>query len=111
MLMPLLRRALLAAMLSIVLLAPDALAQKKTVYAITINSADEKGVFRRSLPETEFDLIELVEKGHPDRLESACRRCVRCDVLLISGHFDNGTEFYSGRPDAPESLAPNCFSK
>ena len=104
MLTPLLRRALLATTLSIVLSAPDALAQKKTVCAITINSADEKEVFRRSLPEAEFDFVELVEKGHPDWLESACSKRVRCDVLLISGHFDDGTEFYSGRPDAPESL-------
>ena len=37
-------------------------------------------------------------------LASACHKGVRCDVLLISGHFDDGTEFYSDRLGARESL-------
>jgi hypothetical protein len=40
-------------------------------------------------------VVELVERGRPDWLESACRRGVVCDALVISGHFDNGTEFYT----------------
>jgi len=84
--------------------AHDVRADKKTVCTITVNSPDEKEVFRRSLPQDEYQFVELVEKGRPDWLASACRKGVRCDVLLISGHFDDGTEFYSDRLDARESL-------
>lgn len=83
---------------------PDARADKKTVCTITVNSADEKDVFRRSLPQSDFQFVELMERGRPDWLASACHKDVRCDVLIISGHFDDGTEFYSDRLGARESL-------
>jgi hypothetical protein len=82
----------------------DVRADKKTVCTITVNSPDEKEIFRRSLPQDDFQFVELVERGRPDWLASACRKEVRCDVLLISGHFDDGTEFYSDRLDVRESL-------
>ncbi|MEO8346073.1 MAG: hypothetical protein ABI607_10285, partial [Betaproteobacteria bacterium] len=82
----------------------DARADKSTVCTITVNSPDEKEVLRRSLPEDQFQFVELVEPGRPDWLQTACRRKTQCDVLVISGHFDAGTEFYSGRVDARESL-------
>ena len=78
----------------------EARADKKTVCTITVNSPDEREMFRRSLPADDFDFVELVERGRPDWLTSACRKGVRCDALLISGHFDGGTEFYSDRLDA-----------
>ncbi|MEO8187918.1 MAG: hypothetical protein ABI580_11210 [Burkholderiaceae bacterium] len=84
--------------------AHDVRADKKTVCTITVNSSDEKDMFRRNLSRDEFQFVELVESGRPDWLESACRKGVRCDVLLISGHFDGGTEFYSDRLDAREYL-------
>jgi hypothetical protein len=61
-------------------------------------------MFRRSLPADKYQFVELVERGRPDWLASACHAGVRCDVLLISGHFDGGDEFYSDRLDARESL-------
>jgi hypothetical protein len=82
----------------------DAKADRKTVCTITVNSPDEKDIFRRNLPQDDFQFVELVERGRSDWLESACRRGIRCDVLLISGHFDGGTEFYSDRLDATEFL-------
>lgn len=85
-------------------LVRDAQASRKTVCTITVNSPDEKQVFRRYLPPDEYDFVELVERGRPDWLASACQRGVRCDMLLISGHFDGGDEFYSDRVDARESL-------
>jgi hypothetical protein len=94
---------LLAAFL-VAVWAHDARADKKTVCTITVNSPDEKEIFRRSLPQDGFQFVELVERDRPDWLESACRKGVRCDVLLISGHFDGGTEFYSDRLDAREFL-------
>ena len=83
----------------------DARADKKTVCSITVNSPDEREMFQRSLPRDEFEFVELVERGRPDWLESACRKGVRCDMLIISGHFDDGTQFYSDRLDAREFLA------
>jgi hypothetical protein len=37
-------------------------------------------------------------------LESACRQGVRCDVLVISGHYDGGNEFFPDRLEADEFL-------
>src|SRR5438552_8808481 len=82
----------------------DAHADKKTVCTITVNSADEKAAFRRSLPTDKFQFVELVERGRPDWLASACRQKIRCDVLVISGHYDGGNEFFSEHVDAHEFL-------
>ena len=73
----------------------DTLAAKRTVCTITVNSANEKEAFRRYLPDDEYQFVELVERGRPDWLASACRQGVHCDLLVISGHFDGSTEFYS----------------
>src|SRR6266704_3455198 len=75
----------------------DAEAAKRTVCTITVNSPNEKEMFRQRLPEDQYEFVELVERGRPDWLASACRQGVRCDLLVISGHFDGGTEFYSDR--------------
>ena len=70
---------------------------------ITVNSPDEREQFRRYLPEDRFQFVELVERGRPDWLASACRQRIQCDVLLVSGHFA-GTEFYSSSFEVNESL-------
>ena len=80
-----------------------AAAGKTTVCTITVNSPDEREAFKRHLPVDDYEFVELVEKGRPDWLRSSCQKQVQCDVLLISGHFA-GTEFYSSRVDADESL-------
>jgi hypothetical protein len=79
-------------------------AQKKTVCTVTVNSADEKEAFRKALGPGQYDFVELVEHGRSDWLESACRTGVRCDVLIISGHYDGGNEFFSDRTEAREYL-------
>ena len=84
--------------------APIVHAEKKTVCSITVNSADEKETFRRYLPPDKYQFVELVERGRPDWLESACRQGVRCDVLVISGHYDGGNEFFPDRLEADEFL-------
>src|SRR5438105_8416284 len=84
--------------------AHDADADKKTVCSITVNSSDEKETFRRNLPPDKFQFVELVERGRPDWLESACRQGIRCDVLVISGHYDGGNEFFPDRLEASEFL-------
>ena len=82
----------------------DAYAEKKTVCSITVNSPDEKEAFRRSLPPDKYQFVELVEHGRSDWLESACRQGVRCDILVISGHYDGGNEFFSDKLAAREFL-------
>ena len=84
--------------------ARDAEADRNTVCSITVNSPDEQAAFRRSLPPDKFQFVELVERGRADWLESACRRQIRCDVLVISGHYDGGNEFFSDRAETNEFL-------
>ena len=84
--------------------SPAASAAPKTVCTVTINSSDEKDAFQRHLPRGEYEFVELVQRGRPDWLESARRRGITCDALIISGHFDDGTEFYTDRFDDREFL-------
>lgn len=86
-------------------LSSAAVAAPKTVCTITVNSPDERESFRRHLPPGEYQFVELVERGRPDWLASACQQRVQCDALVISGHFDGGDEFYTDRHDASEYLA------
>jgi hypothetical protein len=101
-----LRRGTSAALLACVAAASPfaALAEPKTVCTVTINSPDEKETFQRHLPRDQYRFVELVQRGQRDWLASACRRGVTCDALIISGHFDDGTEFYTDRFDNREFL-------
>jgi len=100
------RRMLLeaAAALALVWSPPLAAADKQTVCTITVNSADEKQAFQRYLPESKYRFVELVERGRPDWLASACRARVQCDVLIVSGHYDGGNEFFSDQLESSEFL-------
>ena len=80
-------------------------AATRTVCTITVNSPDERESFRRHLPPGDYRFVELVERGRPDWLASACQQKVQCDALIISGHFDGGTEFYTDRHDNSEYLS------
>ena len=82
----------------------QSLGATRTVCTITVNSADEKDVFRRYLPAAKYKFVELVEKGRPDWLASACQAGVSCDVLIISGHYDGGNEFFSDQLASHEFL-------
>jgi hypothetical protein len=88
---------------------PALAAGQQTVCTITVNSSDEKEAFRHYLPADKFRFVELVERGRPDWLESARRKGVRCDILVISGHYDGGdyaggNEFFSEHVDSREYL-------
>jgi hypothetical protein len=90
--------------------APSFAATKQTVCTVTVNSPDEKEAFRRHLPADRFRFVELVERGRPDWLASARLRGIRCDFLVISGHYDGGdyaggNEFFSEHPEAREFLS------
>ncbi len=78
--------------------------RKQTVCTITVNSADEKETFRRWLPASRYDFVELVERGRSDWLTRSCRAGVRCDILVVSGHFDGANEFFSDQLEVREYL-------
>ncbi len=80
--------------------APD----KRTVCTITVNSPDEQAAMRRHLPERDYKFVNLVEHGRADWLATACLQQIRCDVLVVSGHF-NGTDFYTTRLDVNDHLS------
>ncbi|HMA08953.1 MAG TPA: hypothetical protein VKP68_13860 [Ramlibacter sp.] len=79
-------------------------AEMQTVCTITVNSADEQESFRRFLPASKYRFVELVERHRPDWLASACQQRVSCDVLVISGHYGAGNEFFSDALEAREFL-------
>lgn len=81
-----------------------AAAPPRTVCTITINSPDERDVMRQQLPPDEYRFVELVKPGQPDWWAQACRSGVSCDALVISGHFDDGIEFYPDRFENRERL-------
>ncbi len=83
---------------------PIAAAEMQTVCTITINSIDEREAFRHYLPAANYQFVELVERDRPDWLASACQAGIACDVLIISGHYDGGNEFFSDRLEAREFL-------
>ena len=84
---------------TLALAAVAALASPRTVCTITVNSSDEKQTIASRLPKGDFRFVELLEKGRPDWLRSACTRNVHCDVLVVSGHFNAGDDFYSDQVD------------
>jgi hypothetical protein len=99
-------RSVVAALVAFAIaIAPgtDANAATRTVCTITVNSDDERNAFRQHLPRGDYQFVELVERGRSDWLASACRKGVRCDILVISGHF-NGSDFFSDQLDASEFL-------
>ena len=67
-----------------------------TVCSITINSDDEIKAFKKHLPGSAFEFVELtdfartpsgdVENGW---FSKACESGVQCDLLVLSGHFGN----------------------
>src|SRR5512140_2407105 len=79
-------------------------AEMQTVCSSTVNSADEQESFRRFLPASKYRFVELVERHRPDWLASACQQRVSCDVLVISGHYGAGNEFFSDALEAREFL-------
>jgi hypothetical protein len=84
--------------------APFAVAGKKTICTITVNSPDEREAMRARLPKGDYEFVELVEKGRPEWLRSACERKAQCDALVISGHFNAGEDFYSDKIESREHL-------
>ena len=98
------RALLIAVAFACACASPAARAEPRTVCTITVNSADEKEAFRQRLPPDRYRFVELVEKGRGDWLRSSCASAIRCDVLVVSGHFNAGDTFYSDRLGVDEHL-------
>ncbi|RYZ71157.1 MAG: hypothetical protein EOP05_12370, partial [Proteobacteria bacterium] len=73
--------------------AGQSTSSKRTVCTVTINSDHEKKTFQTHLPAKDFKFVELTEIGkqpgesNDDWFKKACRSNVKCDVLVVSGHF------------------------
>lgn len=68
---------------------------KFTICAMTINSDDEKKIFQAQAaknPKKFNPVVELTDFGGSDWFAKACSSGIRCDQLVISGHF--GGEFF-----------------
>lgn len=72
--------------------------QKQTVCSITVNSFDERDIFRANLDPNRFNWIELLPERETSAnarfivrddhwMKRACAAKIRCDVLVVSGHF------------------------
>lgn len=68
---------------------------KKTFCSITLNSSDERDLFRQHLDPAEWNFQELVPEAQPHNrvkeknhwLKQSCEKGLQCDVLVVSGHF------------------------
>lgn len=86
---------LLSALLfsQIALAIPQLDSNKATVCAMTLNSDEERAIFEAEIKKHPNDynpIVELTDFGGRDWYEKACQSGIKCDQLLISGHFSNG---------------------
>lgn len=83
-------------------LMPALVFAKKTVCTITLNSDNEKKLFQSQYKGEDIQFTELTNfkkglKNENDWFTKACESGVRCDSLIISGHF-GGTFFGETNP-------------
>jgi hypothetical protein len=66
--------------------------KKSTVCSMTLNSDDEREIFRKQIEKdtkTYNPMVELTDFGGSDWYEKACSSGIKCDQLLISSHFSD----------------------
>lgn len=69
--------------------------QKKTICSVTVNSEDERQLFRSELGSDKYNWVELLPGREDNRfivrdnswLQKACVAKIKCDILVLSGHF------------------------
>ncbi len=72
--------------LGLAFFAASAHASPPTICTLTFNSANESAALRGAYPGANF--VELLPKDrNSDWFGRACRSGIRCDILLMSGHF------------------------
>ena len=69
---------------------------KPTVCSMTLNSKDEREVFKKHLGNS-FNFVELVNPDDEEWLRKSCDSQIRCDILVVSGHFGGSFFGSSGR--------------
>lgn len=84
---------------------------KKTVCSITLNSSDEIEVTRQYLGEEHFNYIELVNTENRNWFKKACQSKVKCDILVISGHFGGVFFGKNGRLSLQELESEKCSNE
>ncbi len=85
---------------------------KRTVCTITLNSDNERKLFTSKYKKEDLQFVELTDfkRGHTNQdewLDKACESGVKCDSLIISGHF-GGTFFGE---DSPLTLPLSTLEK
>jgi hypothetical protein len=80
-----------------------AAAQAKTVCAMTFNSENERQVFQKNLAPLGYDVVELTpDSKDPNWFSRSCNSQIKCDILLMSGHFGG---LFFGEGAKPSTLA------
>ncbi len=88
--------------------------QKKTICTATINSTDERESFQRYLHPDYFNFVEIVKnKTDVGFLDRSCKKKdLKCDVVLVSGHFGGGftdnKEFFLALEDMEKTACKTC---
>lgn len=74
--------------LCVLAVAPPGQAAPKRICTMTLNSVEEREVFKSLYGSKDVEITELVpENKDPSWLAQACKSGIECDVLLVSGHF------------------------
>lgn len=93
--------------------APSA---KKNFCSITLNSTEEITLFKSHLSANDWNFVELVppesEVGDKNWFSNVCKAEIKCDVLVVSGHF-GGTFFGNSkfRLSTKDLEAQSCEAK
>ena len=69
---------------------------KPTVCSMTLNSKDEREMFKKHLGDA-FNFVELVNPDDEEWLKKGCESQISCDILVVSGHFGGSFFGSSGR--------------
>ena len=69
---------------------------KPTVCSMTLNSKDEREMFKKHLGNA-FNFVELVNPDDEEWLKKGCESQIQCDILVVSGHFGGSFFGSSGR--------------
>lgn len=87
------------------LLGLSAAAEAKTVCTMTFNSENERTVFTKNLAPLGYDIVELTpENKDPNWFSRSCNSNIKCDIVLMSGHF-GGLFFGEGGKASTLSVA------
>lgn len=86
---------------SLLLLMPAlVIAASKNACTVTLNSTEEAELFKKHLNPADWNFIELTENALNDQdnqwLQKSCEKKIKCDILIVSGHF--GGTFFGKSP-------------